>query len=223
MSMRGEFTTGRIISGASQSWSSARCSQQKVFSRSYMQKVQIQLASSPQTSHSQSGASVWLNRRTVSPTARPWRSSTTRSVNSVEVGGSAEVVSMPEAGALVEDLAELDLHGALVGIREHAERLISISARDRVGGPTDLVSAEVAVAFQLLFSQEVVRLFEGGSRLHLHLHIHSVDGRISVLDPQTKNPRGLSTGRFVLGQTALQVTRHSRFISTLTAEVADTI
>jgi hypothetical protein len=221
MPMHGEFTTGRIISGASQSWSSARCSQQKVFSRSYMQKVQIQLASSPQTSHSQSGASVWLNRRTVSPTARPWRSSTTRSVNSVEVGGSAEVVSMPEAGALVEDLAELDLHGALVGIREHAERLISISARDRVGGPTDLEIAEVAAAFQLLFSQEVVRLFEGGSRLHLH--IHSVDGRISVLDPQTKNPRGLSTGRFVLGQTALQVTRHSRFISTLTAEVADTI
>ena len=221
MPMRGEFTTGRIISGASQSWSSARCSQQKVFSRSYMQKVQIQLASSPQTSHSQSGASVWRNRRTVSPTARPWRSSTTRSVNSVEVGGSAEVVSMPEAGALVEDLAGLDLHGALVGIREHAERLISISARDRVGGPTDLEIAEVAAAFQLLFSQEVVRLFEGGSRLHLH--IHSVDGRISVLDPQTKNPRGLSTGRFVLGQTALQVTRHSRFISTLTAEVADTI
>jgi hypothetical protein len=146
----------------------------------------------------------------------------------VEVGGSAEVVSMPEAGALVEDLAELDLHGALVGIREHAERLISISARDRVGGPTDLGPtdleiAEVAAAFQLLFSQEVVRLFEGGSRLHLHLHIHSVDGRISVLDPQTKNPRGLSTGRFVLGQTALQVTRHSRFISTLTAEVADPI
>jgi hypothetical protein len=221
MPMHGEFTTGRIISGASQSWSSARCSQQKVFSRSYMQKVQIQLASSPQTSHSQSGASVWLNRRTVSPTARPWRSSTTRSVNSVEVGGSAEVVSMPEAGALVEDLAELDLHGALVGIREHAERLISISARDRVGGPTDLEIAEVAAAFQLLFSQEVVRLFEGGSRLHLH--IHSVDGRISVLDPQTKNPRGLSTGRFVLGQTALQVTRHSRFISTLTAEVADPV
>jgi hypothetical protein len=221
MPMHGEFTTGRIISGASQSWSSARCSQQKVFSRSYMQKVQIQLASSPQTSHSQSGASVWLNRRTVSPTARPWRSSTTRSVNSVEVGGSAEVVSMPEAGALVEDLAELDLHGALVGIREHAERLISISARDRVGGPTDLEIAEVAAAFQLLFSQEVVRLFEGGSRLHLH--IHSVDGRISVLDPQTKNPRGLSTGRFVLGQTALQVARHSRFGSALTAEVADTI
>jgi hypothetical protein len=221
MPMHGEFTTGRIISGASQSWSSARCSQQKVFSCSYMQKVQIQLASSPQTSHSQSGASVWLNRRTVSPTARPWRSSTTRSVNSVEVGGSAEVVSMPEADALGEDLAELDLHGALVGIREHAERLISISARDRVGGPTDLEIAEVAAAFQLLFSQEVVRLFEGGSRLHLH--IHSVDGRISVLDPQTKNPRGLSTGRFVLGQTALQVARHSRFGSALTAEVADTI
>src|SRR5215207_11077707 len=54
-------------------------------SRSYMQNVQIQLASSPQTSHSHTGASFWLKRRTLSLPMRPSRSSTTRSFSSVEV------------------------------------------------------------------------------------------------------------------------------------------
>src|SRR5215208_4161651 len=47
--------------------------------------AEIQLASSPQTSHSHTGASFWLKRRTLSLPMRPSRSSTTRSFSSVEV------------------------------------------------------------------------------------------------------------------------------------------
>src|SRR3712207_7591502 len=51
-----------------------------------------------------------------------------------------------------------------------------------------------------------VQLFEGG--VGLYLYIHPEDGREGVLDPQTKEPCGLSPGRFVLGQTAPQMARH---------------
>src|SRR3712207_5731414 len=66
-----------------------------------------------------------------------------------------------------------------------------------------------------------VQLFEGG--VGLYLYIHPEDGREGVLDPQMKEPCGLSPGRFVLGQTAPQVARHRRFGSALTAEGADTV
>ena len=72
-------------------------------------------------------------------------------------------------------------------------------------------------------AQEVFSEQAEAGRAVLHLHIHPEDGRVGVLDPQTKTPCGSSPRRFVLGQTAFQVARHPRFGSALTTEGADTV
>src|SRR5215208_2474421 len=127
---------------------------------------------------------------------------------------------MLETATFAQDFAELDLHGAFVGISERPDRPHAIG-RDHVSVAFDVESTEVAAAFQPSLPQEVVQLFKGG--VGLYLYIHPEDGREGVLDPQTKEPCGLSPGRFVFGQTAAQVARHRRFGSALTAEGADTV
>jgi hypothetical protein len=69
--------------------------------------------------------------------------------------------------------------------------------------------------------QEVIQLFEGG--VGFYLYIHPEYRREGALNPQAKEPYGLSLGRFVLGQTAAQVARHRPFGSALTTEGADTV
>src|SRR5215213_550562 len=167
-----------------------------------MQKVQIQLASSPQTSHSQTGASFWLKRRTLWLPMRPWRSSLIYHTQ-LQLGGSAEVVGVLKTAAFAQDLAKLDLHGAFAGTCEHAKRPIPVRIGNRISGPIDVEITEVAAAFQPFSPQEVVQLFEGG--VGSHLHIHPENGRVGVLDPHTKEPCDLSAGRFVLGQAAPKV------------------
>src|SRR5215216_2701948 len=184
-----------------------------------MQKVQTQSASSPQTSHSQTGASLRLKRRRGSRPSRPSRSSTTRNFNSVEVSGGAKVVYVLETAAFAQYLTDLCLHAMFVGITERPAWLHP--ARDHVSVAFYVEGTEVTTAFQPSLPQEVVQIFEGG--VGLYLYIHPEDGREGVLDPQTKEPCGLSPGRFVLSQTAPQVARHRRFGSALAAEGADTV
>src|SRR5918997_2403268 len=136
----------------------------------------------------------------------------------LQLGGSAEVVDVLETVAFAQDLAELDLHGAFVGISQRPEHP---RGGYHVSVPIDVESTEVTAAFQPLSSQEVVQLVEGG--VGSHLHIHPENGRVGVLDPHTKEPCGLSAGRFVLGQAAPQMACHRRFGSTLAAHGADTI
>src|SRR5919112_5239677 len=139
----------------------------------------------------------------------------------LQLGGSAEVVDVLEAAAFAQDLAELDLHGAFVGICEHTERPHPVGGSDRVSDPINVEITEVAAAFQPFTPQEAVQLFEGG--VGSHLHIHPENGRVGVFDPHTKEPCSLSAGRLVLSQAAPQMARHRRFGSTLTAEGASTV
>src|SRR5918994_1416902 len=136
----------------------------------------------------------------------------------LQLGGSAKVVGVPETVAFAQDLAELHLHGAFVGISQRPEHP---RGGYHVSVPIDVESTEVTAAFQPFSPQEVVHLFEGG--IGSHLHIHPENGRVGALDPHTKEPCGLWAGRFVLGQAAPQMARHPRFGSTLAAEGADTI
>src|SRR5919107_1614514 len=139
----------------------------------------------------------------------------------LQLGGSAEVVSVLETAAFAQDLAQLDLHGAICGICEHTERPHPVGGSDRVSDPIDVEITEVAAAFQPFSPKKSVQLFEGG--VGSHLHIHPENGRVGVLDPHTKEPCGLSAGRFVLGQAVPQMACHRRFGSTLAAHGADTI
>src|SRR5919107_126673 len=131
----------------------------------------------------------------------------------LQLCGSAEVVDMLETVAYAQDLAELHLHGAFVGISQRPEHP---RGGYHVSVPIDVESTEVTAAFQPLSSQEVVQLFEGG--VGSHLHIHPEHWRVGVLDPHTKEPYGLSAGRFVLDQAAPQMARHRRLGSALTTE-----
>ena len=65
-------------------------------------------------------------------------------------------------GCLCSDLAELDLHGAFVGICEHTERPHPVGSCNRVIDPIDVEITEVAAAFQPFSPQKTVQLFEGG-------------------------------------------------------------
>src|SRR5919112_3432982 len=121
----------------------------------------------------------------------------------LQLGGSAEVVSVLETIAFAQDLAELHLHGSFVGISQRPEHP---RGGYHVSVPIDVESTEEAAAFQPFSPQEVVQLFEGG--LGSHLHIHPENRRVGVLDPHTKEPYGLSAGRFVLDQAAPKVARH---------------
>src|SRR5215207_6314271 len=127
---------------------------------------------------------------------------------------------MLETATFAQDFAELDLHGAFVGISERPDRPHPIGG-DHVSVAFDVESTEVAATFQPSVPQEVVQLFEGG--VGLYLHVHPEDGRVGVLDAHTKESVGLSAGSFVLGRTLSQVARHRRFGSALTAEGAGTV
>src|SRR5215207_11227536 len=127
---------------------------------------------------------------------------------------------MLETATFAQDFAELDLHGAFVGISERPDRPHPIGG-DHVSVAFDVESTEVAAALQPSLPQEVVQIFEGGAGLYLY--IHPEDGREGVLNAQTKELCGLSPRRLVLGQTAPQVARHRCFGGALTAEGADTV
>src|SRR5215203_4954959 len=139
----------------------------------------------------------------------------------LQLRGSAEVVGVLKTATFAQDLAELDLHGAFVGTREHAKRPIPVRIGNRIGGPIDLEITEMTAAFQPLSSQKVVQLFEGG--VGSHLHVHPEDGRVGVFDPHTKEPCDLSLGRLVLGQAAFQMARYRCFGSALATHGAATV
>src|SRR5215218_3105470 len=128
---------------------------------------------------------------------------------------------MLEIATFAQDFAELDLHGAFVGISERPDRPHPIGG-NHVSVAFDVESTEVAAALQPPVPQEVVQLFEGG--VGLYLYLHPEDGREGVLDAQTEEPLGLSPGRLMLGQAIIpQVACHCRFGSALTAKGADTV
>src|SRR5215212_8945702 len=117
---------------------------------------------------------------------------------------------MLESATLAQDFAELDLHGAFVGISERPDRPHPIGG-DHVSVAFDVESTEVAAALQPPVPQEVVQLFEGD--VGLYLHVHPEDGREGVLNAQTEEPLGFSPGRLILGQATPQVTCHRRLVS----------
>src|SRR5215210_686208 len=139
----------------------------------------------------------------------------------LQLGGGAEVGGVLETGALAQDPADLDLHGTFVRTCEHTKRPTPVRIGNRKSGTIDLEIAEVAAAFQPLSPQEIVQLFQGSRGRHLY--VHPEDGGVGVFDPEANEPCDLSLGRLVLGQTTLQVPRHSRFGRALTAQGAGAV
>src|SRR5829696_3612800 len=137
----------------------------------------------------------------------------------LQLSGGAEVVYVLQTAPFAQYLTDLCLHAMFVRITERPAWLHP--ARDHVSVAFYVEGTEVTTAFQPSLPQEVVQIFEGDGGLYLY--IHPEDGREGVLDPQTKEPCGLSPGRFVLGQTLPQVARHRRLGSALAAEGADAV